>query len=73
VRWRPAGFFANVDRYLSTAAVRKVTAKAQEEDAQSLSADQAKVAALQKKQTTGQAGFVIDPNEVAARRQKVAS
>jgi hypothetical protein len=50
IRWRPAGFFANVDRYLSTAAVRKETAKAQEEDQKALNADQAKVAALQKAQ-----------------------
>ena len=72
VRWRPAGFFANVDRYLSTASVRKETTKAQVEDARSLSADKAKVATVHKKQATGQGGFVIDPNEVAARQQKAA-
>jgi hypothetical protein len=37
-----------------------------------LSADKAKVATVHKKQTNAQGGFVIDPNEVAARQQKVA-
>jgi hypothetical protein len=55
IRWRPAGFFANVDRYLSTAAVRKETAKAHEEDQKALNAELAKVAELQKAQGDAQA------------------
>lgn len=55
VHWRPAGFFANVDRYLSTAAVRKETAKAHEEDQKALNAEQAKVAELQKAQGDAEA------------------
>ena len=86
VRWRPAGFFANVDRYLSTAAVRKETAKAQEEDQKALNADQAKVAALQKAQgaaetaapstapsstaRTASSGFTPDTAAINNRKQK---
>lgn len=58
VRWRPAGFFDNVDRYLSTSAVKKWQTKADDEDAEELERDKAKAEAKQK-----QRGFKMEDDD----------
>lgn len=49
VRWRPAGFFDNVDRYLSTSTAKKYQEKADQEDSDSLSLENKKVAKVKPK------------------------
>lgn len=58
VRWRPAGFFDNVDRYLSTSSVKKWQVKANDEDAEGLERDKAKAEAKQK-----QRGFKMEDDD----------
>lgn len=59
-RWRPAGFFDNVDRYLSTAAVKKHQSDADDEDERDLATQRAKSKTVAK-----QRGFKMnDDNEL---------
>jgi hypothetical protein len=58
VRWRPAGFFENVDRYLSTRAVKKYQTQADDEDAQSMTRDKAKAKVVPK-----QRGFRMEDHD----------
>lgn len=51
VRWRPAGFFDNVDRYLSAQSMRGQSKRAEEEDERQARQDRARAKAVQSQQT----------------------
>ncbi len=66
VRWKPAGFFDNVDRYLSTKTVKQYQEKAEGEDSHDLAREKAKA-----KSTQAQRGFKMEDDEDATESETV--